>query len=83
MAMPERKSDMVRRLVCEGNIKAALRIAKEFRLGITPDDRKHMQYGYECMVHPEFYAQLGRNVDDMVQTGQHTLFRLYGRREES
>ena len=43
VAMFERKSDKVRRLVQEGDIKAALRIAKEFRLyvvlGIAPHRR--------------------------------------------
>ena len=31
----ERKSDTVRRLVAAGDFKAALRIAKDFRLGIS------------------------------------------------
>ena len=43
----ERKSDAVRRLVAEGNYKAALRIAKDFRLGIAKADSDDMRRGYE------------------------------------
>lgn len=48
----ERKSDTVRRLVAAGDFKAALRIAKDFRLGISKEDHDDMRRGYECLVHP-------------------------------
>lgn len=41
----ERKSDTVRRLVAAGDFKAALRIAKDFRLGISKEDSDDMREG--------------------------------------
>lgn len=74
----ERKSDMVRRLVANGNYKEALRIAKEFRLGIDRKDSEDMKMGYECLVHPRFYRDLGMDTDKISQQGIATVIRLYG-----
>lgn len=43
-----RKSDIVRSLVAEHQYKKALRIAKDFRLGITPEQSLRMKKAYEC-----------------------------------
>lgn len=45
---PEKKSDVVRRLVRVRDYRPALRIAKEFRLGISKEDRDAMRLAYEC-----------------------------------
>lgn len=74
----ERKSDKVRRLVAVGDYKEALRLAKEFRLGIDRNDSEDMKMGYECMVHPRFYKDLGMDVDKISQKGIATVKRLYG-----
>lgn len=74
----ERKSDIVRRFVAEGNFKAALRIAKEFRLGISKDDSESMKRGYEAILYPDFYKQLGYNTTEIAQKGVETVKRLYG-----
>lgn len=74
----ERKSDMVRRLVNERKYKEALRIAKDFRLGIDKSDSDDMKRGYECMVHKRFYQQLGMDTDQIAQKGVETIIRLYG-----
>lgn len=74
----ERKSDTVRRLVAEQNYKGALRIAKEFRLGISKEDSEDMKRGYECIVHPDFYKQIGYDTDKIAQKGVETIKRLYG-----
>lgn len=74
----ERKSDMVRRLVSLGDYKAALRIAKDFRLGISKSQSDDMKRGYECIVHPEFYRSIGYDIDSTVAQGVATLKLLYG-----
>lgn len=74
----ERKSDTVRRLVSCGDYKAALRIAKGFRLGISKDDSDAMKSAYECIVHPNFYKELGKDTDKIAQKGVETIKRLYG-----
>ena len=76
--MPERKSDAVRRLVLAGQYKEALRIAKDFRLGICKDDSDAMKRGYEGLVHPAFYRSIGMNPSQIAQKGIETVIRLYG-----
>lgn len=74
----ERKSDAVRRLVAAGDFKAALRIAKGFRLGISKEDSDDMRRGYECMVYPEFYQSIRKDPLQIAQKGVETVQRLYG-----
>lgn len=75
----ERKSDAVRRLVSCGSYKEALRIAKDFRLGITREQSSAMTLAYECMVHGRFYKQLGYDLDEKIAEGVRMLLGLYGR----
>lgn len=75
---PERKSDNVRRLVAEGRYKEALRIAKDFHFGISKEDSDTMKRGYECMVWPDFYRQIGKMPSEISQKAIETVQRLYG-----
>ncbi len=77
----ERKSDKVRRLVARGAMKEALRIAKDFRLGITKEQSDAMKLAYECMVHGKFYTQLGYDLGARIAEGVDVLNELYGRGE--
>ncbi len=76
--MFERKTDKVRRLVAEGEYKEALSIAKDFRLGITAEDRDDMRRGYESIVHPRFYQSIGMDTAALAKKGVETVKRLYG-----
>lgn len=76
----QRKTDIVRQLVASEQYKNALRIAKEFRLGISKEDSESMKRGYECIVHPDFYKQLGFDPSLTAKKGIETLVRLYGTR---
>ncbi len=75
---PEKKSDRVRRLVAAGEYKAALGIAKNFRLGITKEQSDAMTRGFECMVSPRLYQSIGYDTDQIVQKGIETVISLYG-----
>lgn len=66
----ERKSDTVRRLVAAGDFKAALRIAKDFRLGISKEDSDDMRRGYECMIHGAFYQSIGKDPSEIGAKGR-------------
>jgi hypothetical protein len=74
----EKKSDAVRRLVREGKMKEALQIAKGFRLGISQEQRDAMERGYEAMLYPSFYRQIGKSPDDLIRQGKEVLVQLYG-----
>lgn len=74
----EKKSDMVRRLVAEGDFKKALSIAKGFRLGFTKTEQNIMTRAHECMVHPGFYSQLGYDEAKLIEDGIDLVKRIYG-----
>lgn len=76
--MPEKKSDVVRRLVAAGEYQKALGIAKDFRLGINREERDAMRLAYECMVWPDFYRQIGKDVGREIKAGVVVLVKLYG-----
>lgn len=57
----------------QGKLKEALKIAKDFQLGVTRLDRKALALAYECLVHPEFYVQLGVNLDQAVAAGKEII----------
>lgn len=74
-----KKSDIVREAVAAGNYKAALKIAKDFRIGISKEDSDAMKRGYECMAtSPEFYASIGFDVGECISRGIEVLVRIYG-----
>ncbi len=76
-----KKSDIVRNLVSCKDYKKALRIAKDFRLGISEDDSDTMKRGYECMVNPAFYRQIGIDTDLAVELAIRTIENLYGQKK--
>lgn len=77
-----RKSDVVRSLVAEKQYKKALRIAKDFRLGITPEQSMRMKKAYECMVHERFYISLGEDINARIKEGVDTIVSIYGREND-
>lgn len=72
----KQKTEMVKEFVAEGNYKKALSIVKGFRLG-DKDDLDKMKLAYECMVRPDFYRQLGKDVDVCIAEGIEILKLLY------
>lgn len=76
--MRERKSDLVRRLVREGDYKNALRIASNFKLGISKADQDTMKVGYECMIWPDFYHSIRVDVAEAIRKAVEVVTRIYG-----
>ena len=74
----ERKSDIVREAVRQGDWKKALRIAKDFRINVSKEQRDKMTKAYECMVHPDFYKQLGTDIAEAIAKGKEVVSCLYG-----
>lgn len=62
----------------QGKIRSALNITKNFKLNVTPEERDAMSRGYECMVHPEIYVQMGYNVDATVEAGVKVMKKVLG-----
>ena len=76
--MPEKKTNIVRKHLADGNHKKALGIAKGFRLGLTKEESAKVNRAYECMVHRGFYEQIGRCPEQEIEAGVSVLDRLYG-----
>lgn len=70
------KTGNVREFIKKGAWKEALRIAKDFRIGTTKEQRSLMARAYECMVHPAFYKSIGKNLDECIETGKSTLMEV-------
>lgn len=64
-----KKSDIVREAVQKQDWKKALQIAKDFRIGVTQEQRSKMVRAYECIVHPNFYQQIGVNILEAIEQG--------------
>ena len=73
-----RQSDVVREAVRAGEWKKALRIAKDFRINVTKAQREVMARAYECMVHPDFYRQIGTDIPRAIAQGKEVVSCLYG-----
>ncbi len=73
-----KKTDIVKEAIKDGDIKKALRIAKDFRINVTKEQREKMSRAYECIVHPEFYKQIGVDIMESVNQGKDTLTLLFG-----
>lgn len=74
-----KKTDVVRDLVGKREYRKALSIAKDFHLGITPEQSSTMKRAYECMVHERFYLSIGTDTKKAVRDGIEVLEGLYGR----
>ena len=79
-----KKSDIVREAVQKQDWKKALQIAKDFHIGVTQEERDKMARAYECIVHPDFYRQIGTDIPEAIEQGK-TIVKEYaeGRRKNS
>ena len=73
-----KQTDIVREAVQKEDWKTALRIAKDFRLNISREQREDMSRAYECMIHPDFYIQIGTDIARAIAKGKEVVSILYG-----
>lgn len=74
----KKKTEIVKEAIKAGDFKKALKLAKDFRINVTKEQREAMARAYECIVHPEFYRQIGIAIAKSVESGKKTLVLLYG-----
>jgi hypothetical protein len=70
------KAQDVRNLIAQENYKAALCGAKDFRLGVTKEQRSEMARAYECFVRPEFYRSIGKDPAVCIESGIKVLMEV-------
>jgi hypothetical protein len=60
---------LVRQLIDAGEFKKALSGAKDFRIGVTREQRSVMARAYECFIRPDFYRSIGKNPEQCIKAG--------------
>ena len=73
----ETKNAKVRRLVREGEYKKALQICKE-RDCENPEHREILRSGYDSLLYPSFYKQIGQNPEAQYNKAVEVLKLVYG-----
>lgn len=73
-----KKTDIVKEAVRTEDWKKALRIAKDFRINVSREQRTDMARAYECMVHPDFYKQIGTDIAGAIARGKEVVAHLFG-----
>jgi len=72
------KAQDVRDLIQQGDFKKALSGAKDFRLGVSKEQRSVMARGYECYIRPDFYRSIGKNPEECIRAGVAVLQEVVG-----
>ena len=63
---PLTKTEQAIRAFYGGDLKTSFHISKDFRVGVTKEDRDRLAMGYECLVRPDFYRQLGTDIQAVI-----------------
>lgn len=75
--MIESKTSQVKRLVAAGEYKLALQICKEWNY-TNQTYRDKLRLGYECLMYPEFYRQIGKDPESNYEEAVRILKIVYG-----
>ena len=67
------KTELVRDYIKSEKWKDALREAKDFRIGVTKEQRSVMARAYECFIRPKFYESIGKNPVECIEAGKRIL----------
>lgn len=71
------KNQQVRDLVKIKEYKKALQICKDWDYK-DPEHRRILRTGYDCLMYPKFYEQLGYDVKSKYDEAVRVLEELYG-----
>lgn len=71
------KTQTAKSLFESGDLKGCLKLVKDFRIGIAPQDHKALSLGYEAIVHPGFYTQIKKDPAAMVEDAKRVLSNLF------
>lgn len=76
------KTEMARQLYESGNYVSALRICRNFRIGVPEVNRRDMQIAYECMTGNEsFYRSIGIDTEQIIEHSKEILRNLFAPEE--
>lgn len=49
------------------NKPKALSLVKDFRIGLTKEERSILQRGHQASTHPSFFTQIGKDPQQLIQ----------------
>lgn len=70
------KNQEVRDLVASSDYKHALQICKDWNYK-NPEHRVILRRGYDCLMYPDFYRQIGKDPESEYQKAIKVLKELY------
>ena len=73
MSEPVSKTKQMLALYTAGDIKGALRLASTFKIGVPREEQKLLKRGYECIVHPQTYKQMGVVPEESIEVAKGVL----------
>ena len=74
----KKKSDVVRELVANKQFDKALSLAKTFRIWPGKEDGRAVQLAHEVKTNPNFYQQIGKDIEAEYRKGVDVLIKIYG-----
>lgn len=75
----ETKTQKVRNLVAAGEYKKALQICKDW-IYENPTYSSILRLGYDCLLYPKFYKQIGKDPEHAYQEAVRVLQAVYASR---
>lgn len=74
--MKTSKKETVKELVAHKHYKKALQICKDWNYD-CPEYSNILRLGYECLLYPEFYKQIGKDTEKAYQEAVALLINIY------
>lgn len=76
--MPITKTAKAKAYLQSGDIKSCLRILKTFKVGISKDEKRSIEIGYECLSGKDnFYRQIGIDVQAVITQSRDIAIRYF------
>lgn len=72
------KTEIVRQKYEQGDFVSALRICKDFRIGVSEEHRRNLQIAYECLTGNEkFYKSIGIDTKSVIERSKDIIKSLF------
>ncbi len=71
------KTEKLKNLILNNEMTKALSLAKTFRIWDNKEDKEMVILAHECNQNPDFYRQIGKDIDASIEAGENVLRRIY------
>ena len=69
----ETKTESLKKALMTNDRNLALKLGKNFHIGLTPDEVSAIKRGYECLKHPSFYNSIGYHPEECMEQAMNIL----------